>query len=129
MELATTLIHVGALTPQLSSLKNKLDLLGVSYNETVAGDYNQELRNYDLILNSDCIIGLCPDGVVTPDMSRWALYAMTKNKPIIILETPANLTGIDNFTKQVMGKRFNKLLVCNLLLLDNQDATAFLKNT
>lgn len=56
------------------------------------------------------------------------MYAMLKRKPIILLHAPKFKDSLDTFTKQIISTRLNKMMISNLIELDETDLTEFLNN-
>ena len=130
----------------LFALKDKLMPLGIEVTHPISQDfvsdtangfdpavfssYNVGLDYYESIAESNFHI-VCNsfednDGYVGESAAREILYAMLKNRPIILLFNPNLKPSIDHLTRDIITRHQSQLHVANLLAMDDQEIESYL---
>lgn len=128
--------------PRLRALKSRLEILGVAvtyprenpaaYTDSgltpydVALAYYQDIARHDFHVVANEHDGLpgCLDG----NMAREMLYAMLQRRPIILLHAPLFQTDVDTFTREIIERQLQRIIICNVTALDMADALYLLRN-
>lgn len=91
--------------------------------------YHVALDNFDLIKQNDTYILYSHHVPITKEVALEIMYAMLNNKPIIMLHPPVFSKDIDLFSREAITKRINKIMICDLQVLSEDDLHTFLHNT
>ena len=84
---------------------------------------------YSTIRDSEIIVVINEDKVLTQMSVLAIFYAMTLKLPIIFYDIPRFEMGTYPFFKETIIKRLNKLVVANINTLDPEDAATLLNSS
>lgn len=90
--------------------------------------YEYELGFYDSLARSSFHIIWNEDGRLTPDLARQLLYAMTKQRPVVLLEKPYFTPEVDPFTREAISARQPEFFVAHLHRMEPAELNYELKN-
>ncbi|MGH7196691.1 MAG: hypothetical protein ACREGJ_02915 [Candidatus Saccharimonadales bacterium] len=119
-------------------LKQKLQSIGAMVDHPKEGDlnsrssYDGEVNYYHAVSNAN-FHTIANDGKgrlghIDENAALEIMHAMLKRKPIVLLHAPVFDRNVGPFARGVIANRLSKLMVCNLLELDDEDARQFLQN-
>jgi len=101
---------------------------GLIFSQTPWEQYEQDIDLYEAIAHTSFHTIWSESGYITAELAQQILYAMTKQKPIVLTEKITFSPEVDAFARETILARIKMLQIVNLPELEAAELNFALKN-